>query len=44
MGLRVTIVDDGRAAVEAWKSQRFDLILMDCQMPADYERTPCAGS
>jgi two-component system sensor histidine kinase/response regulator len=33
MGLRVTIVDDGRAAVEAWKSQRFDLILMDCQMP-----------
>ena len=33
MGLRVTIVDDGRSAVEAWKSGRFDLILMDCQMP-----------
>ena len=33
MGLRATIVDDGRAAVEAWKSRRFDLILMDCQMP-----------
>jgi signal transduction histidine kinase/ActR/RegA family two-component response regulator len=33
MGFRATIVGDGRAAVEAWKSGSFDLILMDCQMP-----------
>ena len=29
----LTIVGDGRAAVEAWRDQAFDLILMDTQMP-----------
>lgn len=29
----VTIVDNGRAAVEAWATRCFDLILMDIQMP-----------
>jgi len=33
MGYRVTIADNGMAAVEAWANQTFDLILMDCQMP-----------
>ncbi|HEU4530794.1 MAG TPA: response regulator, partial [Steroidobacteraceae bacterium] len=33
MGLRVETVGDGREAIAAWESGRFDLILMDCQMP-----------
>ncbi len=33
MGFRVVIVANGRAAVDAWQAQAFDLILMDCQMP-----------
>jgi PAS domain S-box-containing protein len=33
MGYRVDIVNDGRQAVAAWKSGRYDLIVMDCQMP-----------
>jgi sensor domain CHASE-containing protein/CheY-like chemotaxis protein len=32
-GHSVTIVENGRAAVEAVKSQNFDLVLMDVQMP-----------
>lgn len=32
-GVVVTAVGDGYAAVEAWSSGRFDVILMDCQMP-----------
>lgn len=33
MGHIVDIAPDGRAAVEAWQTGRYDLILMDCQMP-----------
>jgi CheY-like chemotaxis protein len=33
MGYQVQVVGDGRAAVESWRTGRFDLILMDCQMP-----------
>jgi signal transduction histidine kinase/CheY-like chemotaxis protein len=38
---RVEVVADGRAAVTAWQSGQFDLILMDCQMPQmdGYEAT-----
>jgi CheY-like chemotaxis protein len=32
-GHRVTIAEDGAAALEAWRAGRFDLILMDVQMP-----------
>jgi signal transduction histidine kinase/DNA-binding response OmpR family regulator len=30
---QVTVVGDGREALEAWRKQKFDLILMDVQMP-----------
>jgi CheY-like chemotaxis protein len=33
VGLHPVLVDDGRAAVEAWEAQDWDLILMDMQMP-----------
>ena len=33
MGHEATVAPDGRKAVEAWESGRFDLILMDVQMP-----------
>jgi PAS domain S-box-containing protein len=38
---RVQVVGDGRAAVAAWQTGEFDLILMDCQMPEldGYEAT-----
>ena len=32
-GYRVHIVDDGEAALEALQTQRYDAVLMDCQMP-----------
>ncbi len=32
-GLEVKIVDNGRAAIEATEEERFDLILLDIQMP-----------
>jgi CheY-like chemotaxis protein/HPt (histidine-containing phosphotransfer) domain-containing protein len=33
LGFEVEVAGDGREAVNAWKSGRFDLVLMDCQMP-----------
>jgi two-component system sensor histidine kinase/response regulator len=33
MGCRVVTVPNGRAAVQAFAQDRFDLILMDCEMP-----------
>jgi CheY-like chemotaxis protein len=40
-GCRVSTVQNGRAAIEAWEATRFDLILMDCHMPEldGYEAT-----
>jgi PAS domain S-box-containing protein len=32
-GCSSQVVGDGNAAVEAWRSGRYDLVLMDCQMP-----------
>jgi signal transduction histidine kinase len=32
-GVDITMVDNGRKAVEAWLSEPFDLVLMDIQMP-----------
>jgi PAS domain S-box-containing protein len=41
LGLSVEVVNNGREAVESWSRHRFDLILMDCQMPVvdGYEAT-----
>ncbi|MDE2595051.1 MAG: response regulator, partial [Burkholderiales bacterium] len=41
MGVRVTVAGDGRAALEHLKTQVFDAVLMDCQMPVmdGYEAT-----
>jgi two-component system sensor histidine kinase/response regulator len=38
---QVDVVSDGRAAVDAWQNNHYDLILMDCQMPEldGYEAT-----
>ena len=33
LGHRVHVARNGREAVDAWATGRFDLILMDCQMP-----------
>jgi signal transduction histidine kinase/DNA-binding response OmpR family regulator len=43
LNYRVRVVGDGQSAVAEWRSGDFDLILMDCQMPAmdGYEAT-CA--
>jgi PAS domain S-box-containing protein len=41
LGYRVDVAADGQAALEAWQSGRYHLILMDCQMPVmdGYETT-----
>jgi two-component system, sensor histidine kinase len=33
IGVEPTVVGDGRQALEAWRAERWDLILMDIQMP-----------
>ena len=33
LGYIVDVAPDGRAAVDAWRTGRYDLILMDCHMP-----------
>jgi PAS domain S-box-containing protein len=41
LGYRVDVAADGQAAFTAWQTGRYDLILMDCQMPVmdGYETT-----
>jgi CheY-like chemotaxis protein len=33
LGFRVAIASDGAEAIQRWKTESFDLILMDCHMP-----------
>ncbi|HHO59479.1 MAG TPA: response regulator [Thiotrichales bacterium] len=33
LGVAITITNNGKEAVEACRQQRFDLVLMDCEMP-----------
>ncbi len=43
LGYEVTTADNGRLALEVLKTESFDVILMDCQMPEmdGYEATRC---
>jgi two-component system sensor histidine kinase EvgS len=33
LGHRFSVAEDGQAAFEAWKTDRFDLVIADCNMP-----------
>jgi PAS domain S-box-containing protein len=33
MGCRVDVAGDGQSAIELWRANQYDAILMDCQMP-----------
>ena len=33
LGLKLTMVDDGRQAIDLWQREHYDLIFMDCNMP-----------
>lgn len=33
LGFDVTVADDGALAVDAFRRETFDIVLMDCQMP-----------
>ena len=33
LGCRYTLVDDGQKAVDAFRAEDFDIVLMDCQLP-----------
>ncbi|MBL7645615.1 MAG: response regulator [Candidatus Hydrogenedentes bacterium] len=33
LGLRVDVAGDGKSAIDACRSQRYDIVLMDCEMP-----------
>ena len=43
LGCQVSVVSDGQQALAAWRSDQFDLIFMDCQMPGvdGYAATRC---
>jgi CheY-like chemotaxis protein len=34
LGYRVDVAENGQLAVDLWSTGRYDLILMDCQMPS----------
>ena len=33
LGTKLTIVDDGQQAIDLWRTQHYDLIFIDCNMP-----------
>lgn len=33
LGIKLTMVDDGRQAIDLWQQEHYDLIFMDCNMP-----------